>query len=302
MKTILQADPEYVDEVLHESGAKKDDLVGKDLVALDREVADHLIWPQNIWRDVRQLSISSISDAVGQLTDIQRNWILYSTNHHRRAELIADQLPYISGNRHEFNTAVPSSPLGHWTMIDRDTILAAPVTDEPFPKGQWEFIEDKETPPSRAYVKLWEAFYRFANMPGKNDHVLDLGAAPGSWTWAMAELGADVTAVDKAGLDPSIAGMDKVNVEQKSAFSLNPRDYDHVNWLVSDIVCYPDRLYDLVTNWMDHSKVGYMICTIKLQGDSDHNKIDQFAKIPNAWVKHLYHNKHEVTWFWSREP
>ena len=138
-------------------------------------------------------------------------------------------------------------------------------------------------------------------MPGPDDHVLDLGAAPGSWTWAIAKLGAQVTAVDKADLDPSIAGMTQVKFEQKSAFSLTPGDYDHITWLISDIVCYPDRLYDLVTNWIDHSMVGHMICTIKLQGDSDHDKIDQFAAIPNSVVKHLYHNKHEVTWFWSRD-
>jgi 23S rRNA (cytidine2498-2'-O)-methyltransferase len=300
-KTILQADPDYVSQALYEAGACKDDLIGAHLIGLDHQMPDHLIWPRNVWRGVRRISIKSISDAVHQLTDIQRNWVLYSTHHHRRAQLIADQLPYISGNRHDFSKSLPSSPLGHWTMIDRDTILAAPNTDEPFPKGQWEFVEDKQNPPNRAYLKIWEALYRFGKMPDDDDRVLDLGAAPGGWTWAMAELGVGVLAVDKADLDPSIAGMNHVSVRQESAFALSPSEFDDITWLISDIACYPDRLLELVRHWINKSKVEHMICTIKLQGDSDHDMIQKFAAIPNSWVKHLYHNKHEVTWFWSRK-
>ena len=44
------------------------------------------------------------------------------------------------------------------------------------------------------------------------------GAAPGGWTWALARLGADVVAVDKADMDPAVAALDNVEVRTESAF------------------------------------------------------------------------------------
>ncbi len=68
-------------------------------------------------------------------------------------------------------------------------------------------IEDHIGPPSRAYLKLWEALVRFGRWPAPGDRCLDLGASPGGWTWVLAKLGANVTAVDKAPLAPAVAAM-----------------------------------------------------------------------------------------------
>ena len=56
-----------------------------------------------------------------------------------------------------------------------------------------EFIEDKHSPSSRAYLKLWETFTRFQEYPKEGDKCLELGAAPGGWTWVLANLGCKVT-------------------------------------------------------------------------------------------------------------
>jgi 23S rRNA (cytidine2498-2'-O)-methyltransferase len=57
-------------------------------------------------------------------------------------------------------------------------------------------------------------------------------------------------------------------------------------------------LLELVERWTCAGTTGRIICTIKLQGETDHNAIARFAAIPGATVMHLFHNKHELTFCW----
>ena len=58
----------------------------------------------------------------------------------------------------------------------------------------------------------------------------------------------------------------------------------------------PARLLRLVETWLASGLVRNFICTIKFQGETDHETARAFAAIPGARVLHLYHNKHELTW------
>ena len=78
-------------------------------------------------------------------------------------------------------------------------------------------------------------------------------------------------------------------------FSLKPQDFSSIDWLVCDVACYPERLYEWILPWIDSHKVKQFIVTLKLQGETDFNIIQKFQEIPQAKVLHLYHNKHEVT-------
>ena len=68
-----------------------------------------------------------------------------------------------------------------------------------------------------------------------------------------------------------------------------------VDWLFSDIVCYPARLLQLVEKWRASGMAKNFVCTIKFQGETDHNSAGAFAAIAGARVLHLHHNKHELT-------
>jgi 23S rRNA (cytidine2498-2'-O)-methyltransferase len=125
---------------------------------------------------------------------------------------------------------------------------------------------------------------------------LDLGASPGGWTWVLARLGADVIAVDRAPLDPSVSAMSGVTQRLESAFGLPPGPVD---WLFSDIIAYPERLLALTRRWIDVGAPRYVVCTIKFQGATDHNVAEEFAAIPGSQVIHLFHNKHELTFLWG---
>src|SRR5262249_13278786 len=146
-------------------------------------------------------------DAARQLRAIQRNWALYSHAFHRRAALIAETLPKVSAKPLRFPDPAPSAPLGSWTLLDPATVLASPRCSSPFPNGEVRFVEDRAAPPSRAYLKLWEAFTLIGTHPAPGELCLDLGSAPGGWDWVLHGLGAPVVSVDKAPLDPRIAAL-----------------------------------------------------------------------------------------------
>ena len=252
-------------------------------------------WAANIWRDAERIPISSIGDAAKQLRARQRNWAMYAPVHHGRAKLIADKLPYVSAKPVDIGGTVPAAPLGSWTLLEPDLLLAAGNCSSPFPNGEARLVEDREGPPSRAYLELYEALVRLRRWPEPGDTCLDLGASPGGWTWLLAQTGASVVAVDKAPLAEGVARLAGVRWREGSAFALDPRDQAPVDWLCSDVICYPQRLLGLVHRWVDAGAAANMICSIKFQGLTDHGIVREFAAIPGGRVVHLHHNKHELT-------
>jgi 23S rRNA (cytidine2498-2'-O)-methyltransferase len=116
----------------------------------------------------------------------------------------------------------------------------------------------------------------------------------------LARLGATVVAVDKAPLDPKVAAMPGVAWHGESAFALTPESVGAVDWLFSDIACYPARLLRLVETWRSCGLVRNFVCTIKFQGETDHDAAAAFAAIPGAQLLHLHHNKHELTFLLVR--
>src|SRR4051812_51631 len=180
-------------------------------------------WAANIWHDCVELPVGSIGAAAKALREVQRNWAMYAPLHHRRAALIQERLPHVSAKPIVFPTAAPTAPLGSWTLLAPDRLLAAAHCSSPFANGEVAFVEDRTGPPNRAYLKLWGALVRLGQWPGPGERCLDLGASPGGWTWVLARLGAEVIAIDKAPLDPRVAAMPGVIWRGESAFALDPQ-------------------------------------------------------------------------------
>jgi 23S rRNA (cytidine2498-2'-O)-methyltransferase len=263
------------------------------LISDDAPVA--AAWAANVWYDCIEWPVESIGSAAKALRDLQRNWAVYAPVYHRRAALIQEKLPHVSAKPVVFPAAAPTAPLGSWTLLAPDRLLAAARCRSPFPNGEVVFVEDKEGPPSRAYLKLWEALVRLRRWPQPGERCVDLGASPGGWTYVLAQLGAEVVAVDKAALDPKVAAMPGVDWRGESAFALDPASIGPVDWLFSDVICYPARLLRLVERWRASGLVKNFVCTIKFQGETDHGTAAAFAALPGARVLHLHHNKHELT-------
>ena len=283
----------FVAELVHELGGATE--VHERLV-LSVDPPRDAAWAQNVWLEPRAIPITSIKHAARELRSLQRNWALYSFRDHRRAKLIEAELPSVSARPIEPYGELPTAPLGSFTLLDRDTVLASPRCSSPFPNGEIRFVEDREGPPSRAYLKLWELFTRTGVRPAPGDRCVDLGSAPGGWTWVLASLGCEVVSVDKADLDPRVAAMPGVTHRRESAFALDPRDAGHVDWLFSDVICYPPRLLSLVERWLAAKPAARFVTTLKFQAETDHETAAAFAAIPGSRLLHLFHNRHELTW------
>lgn len=270
------------------------------LVVCDEGPID-LVWPQSIWQNVETLTFNSIKDASNLLRERGRNWALYPYQSVRRAKLIEEQLPHFRPKPLNFPPALPTSTVGAWTLLDDKTMLASKETDSVMSLGEFKFVEDKISPPSRAYLKLWEALSRVKEMPKENSRCMDLGACPGGWSWVLLNLGVKLQSVDKAPLDERIMKHPNLTYRQESAFGIDPKKEEPVDWLFSDIICYPPRLLALVHRWLEADKAKNFIFTIKFQGETDTETLNEFLKIPGSYARHLYNNKHEVTWFLIRD-
>lgn len=275
-------------------------------------------WHRNILSKPFMAEFKTIKEASDILRGIQRNWAHYPVASFRRAELIKEKLPYVNDKPRPFPFSVPRSPMGVWSLIDENTLFASALTSSPFPCGEIKFEEDHVNPPSRAYLKLYEAlawvdwFYgdsggiattiptgRYIEqpiLPGPGSRVLDAGACPGGWTWALDRLGATITAIDRAEIAPALLAKLNITFIKHDAFTLKPAELGQQDWVCSDVICYPERLLEWIRTWIDSGLCKNFICTIKMQGKADREITNRFLEIPGSHVVHLTANKHELTW------
>ena len=292
--------PEYESDLLLELPKNSEK---KDPFFVVAQPQNNIVFAQDIWFDAEKISFQSISEAALHLRSAGKYWFYYPTECVRRGKLIEDKLFKSLPTQCDFPISEKwmscYSQAGAYTMLNENTLLFTKKRQRTVPFGLCTFKEDRENPPNRAYLKLWEALTLFGELPRADETALDLGASPGGWTYVLQQLGATVTAVDKAPLDPKIAALPNVRRLEQSAFALSPDDFSQsIDWWCSDIACYPERLYELVTKWIASGKVKRMIATIKLQGKTDFAMIQKFQALPRSQVLHLFYNKHEVTFFY----
>jgi 23S rRNA (cytidine2498-2'-O)-methyltransferase len=193
-------------------------------------------------------------------------------------------------------------------LVTRDRLLVSTAVPRPLTRGGFDLapwpagataVDDDRAPPSRAYRKLEEAFQWMGAAPRAGEACVDLGAAPGSWTLMAARRGAKVTAVDRAALAPAVARAPGVTAVAGNAFTYEPPR--PVDWLLSDIVCEPARAVALVDDWLTAKRCRNLVVTIKFKGRDQYGALAALAPLFDrmrpafARVKHLAHNKNEVT-------
>ena len=206
-------------------------------------------WARTCMTEPFLLKFDSIGEAAAELKKIQRNWAPYQFTCFRRAGLIQEKLPYINLKDRKFPFKIPDSPMGLYTLIDEHTLIASSATTSPLPAGTLHFIEDHENPPSRAYLKIQESltladFYFGCGLPSPGQKCFEAGACPGGWTWVLAGLGAQVYAVDRAELAPELMKNPLVQFRAHDAFTIKPEEVGPVDWVFSDVICYPERLLE----------------------------------------------------------
>jgi 23S rRNA (cytidine2498-2'-O)-methyltransferase len=196
---------------------------------------------------------------------------------------------------------MPLKKLGSFLLLSENEMLASAHCSQTVPQGDLSFVEDKGSPPTRAYLKLWEAFTRLGVRPGPGESCIDIGSCPGGWTGVIAKLGARVVSVDRSEIAPEVMALPGVEFIQGNAFTLNPRKFEKFDWVFSDVISEPAKLLELVQRWMEvHPDANYL-CSVKFRGATDFRIMNAFMRIPGSSMIHLNQNKHEVTWFRLKE-
>lgn len=165
--------------------------------------------------------------------------------------------------------------------------------------------------PSRSTLKLAEAFHVF--LDGDEERLLtsemravDLGAAPGGWTWQLINRGLHVTAVDNGPLKGDLLDNALVRHLREDGFRYRPRK--PVDWMVCDMVEKPVRVAQLVASWFREGWTERCIFNLKLPMKKRLEEIRRcegiIAEAMNASgrryelrFKQLYHDREEVTAF-----
>jgi hypothetical protein len=188
---------------------------------------------------------------------------------------------------------------GAWVSVTKrlegPALLSWP---SPFPGGR-AFDEGARDAPSSAHRKLDEALAWLEAAPGPDDVVLDLGAAPGGWSWACLERGAQVIAVDRADLDAEIAKHPRLTHVRADAFRYLPERQP--TWLICDVIADPARSLELAQRAAASEKLQALIVTLKLKRPAQLEVLKRaraFARASPGFfgrVKNLAANKLEVS-------
>ena len=162
--------------------------------------------------------------------------------------------------------------------------------------------------PSRSTLKLAEAIAVFLGdrepaLLRSGMRAVDLGAAPGGWTWQLVQRGVAVTAVDNGPLKGAIRDDRLVNHVREDAFRYRPRR--PVDWLVCDVVEQPMRIAELIARWIAEGYAKRAIFNLKLPMKKRYDevrrcmrRIDEIVRVPHALsMRQLYHDREEVTGF-----
>ncbi|MFO1492116.1 MAG: SAM-dependent methyltransferase [Kiritimatiellia bacterium] len=107
--------------------------------------------------------------------------------------------------------------------------------------------------PSRSYLKMEEALERLGVEPAAGEKVVDLGAAPGGWSFAFLKRGCDVTAVDNGPM--KIDGLEglpgRLTHLREDGVAFAPQNTRvPVDWLVADMLIPPGVAMGLLRRWL----------------------------------------------------
>lgn len=177
------------------------------------------------------------------------------------------------------------------------------VSREIWSNGQRRMADDARAP-SRSYLKVEEAYLVLGREPAEGETVVDLGAAPGGWSFSAAKRGARVIAVDNGPL--KLGALDNPLIEHRleDAFRFEPPGGQPVDWMFCDLVEEPHHVMEnLIQPWIERGWCRRFVVILKF------GRVDALALLrqvkasdsvfsrhaPGFRVRHLYHDREEFT-------
>jgi len=164
--------------------------------------------------------------------------------------------------------------------------------------------------PSRSALKLEEGILRLLSDKEREQllqsgmRAVDLGAAPGGWSWQLVQKHLFVIAVDNGPMQPELLESGQLEHIQADGFRYQPAK--KVDWMVCDIVDKPKKVTALMARWLVNGWCRQTIFNLKLPMKKRYQEVQQCLTIlhdelANADIdatircKQLYHDREEVT-------
>ena len=206
-----------------------------------------------------------------------------------------------------------ASPRRLHAFFRRSDEVLLGITDvarsSPWPQGipRLKFPRDA---PSRSTLKLDEAFLVLLDdaerarwlKPGMS--AVDLGAAPGGWTWQLVRRSLRVTAIDNGPMDAALLDSGLVTHLRADGFRYEPKK--PVDWLVCDMVEQPRRVAELIARWFAERRCRHAIFNLTLPMEKRYDETKSCLAIVAAALaggdlraRQLYHDREEITVFAS---
>jgi len=209
---------------------------------------------------------------------------------------------------------LPRPGLQRGLFVYFTTFNKAHITRDLIHGGQRRMADDRLAP-SRSYLKIEEAYGILGHEPAPGETIVDLGAAPGGWSYSAAKRGARVHAIDNGPLKSGARDNPLITHHQQDAFHFDPTATAEptlasghsalrtphsafpTDWLFCDLVENPHHVLDnIVVPWLERRWCRRYIVNLKF------GRVDPLAllkevrtRIPAAKIRHLHHDREEFT-------
>ena len=164
--------------------------------------------------------------------------------------------------------------------------------------------------PSRSTLKLDEAIHWFLSNEQQaicfklGTTAVDLGAAPGGWSWQLVQRGCLVTAIDNGPMQEALMKTGMVEHLKTDAFTYVPER--NINWLVCDMAERPLHVSRLIARWFTSKLCSNAIFNLKLPMKKRLASVQECIELLEQTLtqanikhqiqaKHLYHDREEIT-------
>ena len=183
-----------------------------------------------------------------------------------------------------------------------------PGRANPWPMGVPRLRMPRQAP-SHSTLKLAEAFMCMLSEQELSQSIrpgaraVDIGAAPGGWTWQLVQRGLRVTAIDNGPMSAEIMATEMVEHFKTDGFTYKPAR--PVDWMVCDMVEQPTRIAALAADWVGFGRCRHALFNLKLPMKRRLEAVRNCEAIIakrlksigafDLRIKHLYHDREEVT-------
>lgn len=162
-----------------------------------------------------------------------------------------------------------AGPARVWMLSGTHALIGStpPAGGAVYPGGVPRLKFPREAP-SRSTLKLEEAFHVLMTASERQTllraggSAVDLGAAPGGWTWQLVARRIRVSAIDNGRIDQRLLDSGLVQHLAEDGFRYRPPK--PVDWLVCDMVEKPARVVELMLRWFASGWCRAAIFNLKL--------------------------------------